>query len=347
MNRTVLAVTACTLIAVLSGCSGPATATSGTSGESAAANSVVAKIGETEITRKEIEEKASSALAGLRQQEYEIMQSALDQAITERLLDAAAAKEGLSRDAFVEREVEKAIAAPTPEEIESFFEQNRGRLGGRTIEQVRDQIARYLLGQRQQERFDAVVRDLRKQNDVVVLLDPPRTEVSADDDPAMGGENAPVEIISFSDYQCPYCSRAEEVVKRVMSEYGDDVRVVFRDFPLDFHEDAVKAAEAAGCAAEQGKFSAMHDALFANQRALGQDSLIKYAEEIGLEMDPFRECLTSGRREAEVMADLAAGKAVGVTGTPAFFVNGRLLSGAQPYEAFAAVIDDELARARN
>ncbi len=308
---------------------------------------VVATVAGKKILRDEVAAKASSSLAALRQQEYEILRSALDQMIEESLLDAAAAKEGKTREEYVEQRVDKNVAAPTDAEIETFFNDNKARLGGRNLEQVKPQIAQYLSNQRRTELYGEVIRQLKQESEVAIMLDPPRIEVSVDDDPVLGKDSAPITIVAFSDYECPYCSRAEETVKKVLSSYEGQVRVVFRDYPLDFHKNAAKAAEAAGCAHEQGKFSAMHDKLFQNQRALGKEQLVGYAEQIGLEMGEFNECLDSGRRASEVQADFEDGSAVGVNGTPAFFINGRLLSGAQPFEAFAAVIDEELARSAN
>ena len=308
---------------------------------------ILAKVGDKTIRRDAVAAKAASSLAALRQQEYEIIRSALDEMIEESLLDAAAAKEGKTREELVAERVDKKLSEPTDAEIETFYNDNKQRVGGRTLDQVKPQIAQYLTGQRRTELYGQVIRELKEATPVTVLLDPPRIDVAVDDDPFVGPQKAPVTIISFSDYECPYCSRAEDTVKQVLSKYEGSVRVVFRDYPLDFHKNAVKAAEAAGCAHEQGKFSAMHDKLFQNQRALGVDSLAGYAEEIGLNLADFKQCLDSGKRNEEVRADIDDGAAVGVTGTPAFFINGRLLTGAQPLEAFVAVIDEELARAKN
>ena len=130
-----------------------------------------------------------------------------------------------------------------------------------------------------------------------------------------------------------------------METYGDKVQLVFRDYPLGFHDKAQISAEAGNCAHEQGQFWAYHDKMFENQRALDRDSLIKYANELQLDSDKFTACLDSNKYAADVQQDFKEGSDIGVTGTPAFFINGRFLNGAQPYEAFAAIIDEELARA--
>jgi len=171
-------------------------------------------------------------------------------------------------------------------------------------------------------------------------------QVSADDDPALGPEDAPVLIVEFSDYQCPFCARvASETLPQILEAYEGKIRLVFRDFPLtSMHSNAQKAAEAAECADDQGQFWAYHDILFQNQQALDIDSLKEYAQELGLDTDAFNECLDSGQYTPEVENDLAQGQSYGVTATPTFFINGRLLRGAQPFSAFEAMIEEELAK---
>ncbi len=175
-----------------------------------------------------------------------------------------------------------------------------------------------------------------------VADEPTIVEVSVDDDPWIGGKRADVVIVAFSDFECPFCSRAASTMAELADEYGDDIKIVFRDFPLSFHANAHIAAEASECAHEQDMFWEMHDMIFANQDALDSDSLKSYAEEIGLDTDDFNECLDSGEMSDEVDADFADGASYGVQGTPAFFINGELISGAQPIENFRAIIDKYL-----
>ncbi|MFH0956236.1 MAG: thioredoxin domain-containing protein [Candidatus Aenigmatarchaeota archaeon] len=169
---------------------------------------------------------------------------------------------------------------------------------------------------------------------------------TADDDAVLGQASAKVTIIEFSDFQCPYCSRfVLQTFPQIKTNYIDTgkAKLIFRDFPLGFHANAAKAAEAAECAGDQGKYYEMHDKLFGNQSALGIDSYKQWAAELGLNTATFNSCLDSGKYTAEVAADAAAGAAAGVTGTPTFFINGAKLVGAQPYEAFQQAIDAALA----
>lgn len=172
--------------------------------------------------------------------------------------------------------------------------------------------------------------------------EPSRVSVSADDDPSWGPADAPVTIVEFSDFQCPYCARVAPTIKQIKETYGDSVRIVYRDYPLPMHENAQKAAEAAECADDQGTFWEYHDMLFANQGALDAASLKRYAGELELNTAEFDSCLDSGKHADEVRKDMAEGSSYGVSGTPAFFVNGILVSGAQPFSAFQQIIDSEL-----
>ena len=177
------------------------------------------------------------------------------------------------------------------------------------------------------------------------MLDPPRYNVPvASGDPVRGGASAPVTIVEFSDFQCPFCSRVVDTVKQIEKAYGKKVRIQFRHNPLPFHDKAQLAAEAGVAAGAQGKFWQMHDKLFGNQQALDRASLEKYAGEIGLNVDKFKSDLDSGKFKSAVNADVtyANGLGGGGFGTPTFFINGRKISGAMPFDSFASVIDEEL-----
>jgi protein-disulfide isomerase len=165
-----------------------------------------------------------------------------------------------------------------------------------------------------------------------------------DDDPAKGDKNAPVTIVEFSDYQCPFCQRfVQQTLPLINERYvkTGKVRLVFRDYPLPFHQYAQKAAEASECADEQGKFWEMHDKLFSTSE-LGIDTLKNFAKEIGLDTTKFNSCLDSGKYASEVQKDMTDGSKYGVRGTPAFLINGVLVSGAQPFQNFQTVIEQEL-----
>jgi len=175
--------------------------------------------------------------------------------------------------------------------------------------------------------------------------EPTIVDASADDDAVKGDENAPVTIIEFSEYECPFCVRFyEQTLPSIDEEYikTGKVKLIFRDYPLSFHKNAQKAAEAAECAGEQGKYYEMHNKLFEDGVKGGVDSFKQFAKDLGLDTTKFDECLDSGAMESEVQKDFNEGASYGVSGTPAFFINGVFVSGAQPFENFKAIIDAEL-----
>lgn len=175
---------------------------------------------------------------------------------------------------------------------------------------------------------------------------PPRTDVSIGDDYIKGDPNAPITIIEFSDFECPFCAKFySQTLPSIQQKYIDTgkVKFVYKDFPLNFHKNAQKAAEAAQCAGDQGKYWEYHDKIFDNQPSLNLENLKKWAIDLSLDINEFNQCLDSGKYYDEVQRDMEEGTAAGVRGTPAFFINGVFLSGAQPFSAFEKIIEAELA----
>jgi len=175
-----------------------------------------------------------------------------------------------------------------------------------------------------------------------------KVPVTADQPSKGGGADALVTIVQWSDFQCPFCTRVEPTIDTILKDYGDKVRVVWRNNPLPFHKDAMPAAEAALEAYAQGgaaKFWAMHKKLFENQKALSRADIEKYGQEVGLDMNKLKAALDNNTHQAKIKADQELGSKLGARGTPAFFINGRFLSGAQPFPAFKTVIDEELKKA--
>jgi protein-disulfide isomerase len=170
--------------------------------------------------------------------------------------------------------------------------------------------------------------------------------VTVDPDRTRGPAGAPVTILEWSDFQCPFCREAQPVLGRLLAEFPDRVRLVFKDFPLRSHELAVPAAIAARCAGAQGRFWEYHDLLFVAQPAFARDDLVGYARRLGLDAPPFTECLDAAGFQEDVMADQGEGRAAGVRATPTFFVNGRKIEGAQPIDVFREAIRDALREAR-
>ena len=234
------------------------------------------------------------------------------------------------------------MTPPTDEEVDAFYQENQAQIR-QPKEQVSVQIHQYLSQQRQQEGRKELLTALDEKYGSETFLEPLRLMVAAEGFPSKGPADAPVTIVEFSDFQCPYCSRVLPILDKVTEEYGDKVQIVFRQFPLlNIHPQALKAAEASLCAHDQGKFWEMHDAMFEDQKGLRVDQLKAKAGALGFDIAAFDECLDSGKYADQISEDLREGSQMGVTGTPAVFINGRFLSGAQPYETFARIIDEEL-----
>jgi protein-disulfide isomerase len=303
----------------------------------------VAVVGAVPITEAQLDETVEGQLRELRMREFQVKSQALDELIAEKLIENEAAARGVTVAALVKTEIEDK-APMTEAEVTAFYQANKARFGTTSEEEALKQIQLRLPQQRQRERRAAWVRELRQKGSVRVLLEPLRVAVDIDGRPVRGNPKAPVTIVEFSDFQCPFCSRARPTVNKVRETYGDQVRVIFRNFPLQNHAEAQKAGEAASCAGEQGKFWEMHDLMFANQQKLKVADLKEQAAGLGLNAETFNQCLDSGKHASDVQKDSEQGAEYGVTGTPAFFINGRPLVGAQPYETFAQLIDDELER---
>jgi protein-disulfide isomerase len=313
----------------------------------------VGSVGGTEIGREELMNEASDALeeVDLTRLQCELeadrnghaaLEQALDRIVRRRLLELEAADRGIE-PAALEQEIRAAAAPVADEDVDRFYEQNKARIRG-SKEEVADQIRDFLLMQNADQAESLVLARLEAKHAVDRLLDPLRSEVAADGHPARGDSSAPVTIVEFSDFECPYCRRVLPTLDQVEERYGDQVRLVFRQFPLSIHANAQKAAEASLCASEQDRFWEMHDLMFDEQQTLTVADLKDKAGRIGLDTEAFAACLDSDRHAERVRDDLKAGVEAGVSGTPAMFVNGRFVSGAVPFETLAELIDDELRR---
>jgi protein-disulfide isomerase len=304
---------------------------------------VAARVGSTSITLDQVDAQVRKAEPETWQSLFDARRRSLARLIDEQLLSAEARTQGIDVDSLVTREVSANVPAVSDEDVKVFYAQNEQRMGGESLEAMQQRLRDYLSGTHHRQTQRDYLASLRQQAGVEILLEPPRALIQvADDEPAKGPADAPIVLVEYSDYECPYCARAQPSVRQVLQTYGDRIRHVYRDFPLAMHDDAHLAAQAGQCAGEQGRFWEYHDLLFTNSRALRPADLQRYAESIDLDPDLFAECLDSGRHAHGVDADLESGQQHGVSGTPAFFINGRLLSGAQPFAAFQKIIDEEL-----
>ena len=311
---------------------------------------VAARVGSRAITVKELDDRWRTLDAADQsetvQKLYDGRRNALEAIVADMLLADAAKAKGLSPEAYVQSEISTRVKPVTDAAVVSFYQQNQNQMEGRSLEVMAPAITRYLTEQQEQAARAALLTELRKAGPSVrVMLDSPRFEITlSDTDPSLGNAKAPVTLVEFSDFQCPFCLRVVPTMKQIRATYGDKVRIVWKDFPLtQIHPQAFKAGEAGQCAAEQGKFWEFHDRVFENQQAMLLDDLKRYAASVGVDAARFNACLDTSK-QAEVVRDgVAQGTRLGVNSTPTVFINGRRVSGAQPYEIFAAIIDEELA----
>jgi predicted DsbA family dithiol-disulfide isomerase len=274
---------------------------------------------------------------------YDMLQKQLDKLLDHEALELEAKARGKST-AEILAEL-KPAAPPTDEEKRAFYDAHRDRIK-QPYEQIAAQLTDYVTRERNVAAVRAFYDRLREKHDIHSTLGPYRETVAATG-PARGEPNAPVTIIEFADFQCPYCREAESSLRTLMAKHPHDLRLVFRNMPLtESHPNAMIAAEAGVCAERQGKFWEMHDAMYDDQKALAADALQSTATRLGLDTARFSACLADGTAVHALDADAQAAKELGLNGTPYFFVNGRPIDGSPTFEMFEGLIAEELQRAR-
>jgi protein-disulfide isomerase len=305
---------------------------------------VLAEIGNHKITQQEVDSKIKIQL-------YDARKEAVDQMVDDYLLQQAARKEKLSVSDYVKREVDDKAAADVNDAMaKKFYDENKDKIPALktagSYDKIKDRLLPALRQRDAQQQHEQLLARLRKDGGARILLEPPRIDVnlSAAGHPTLGSKHAPVTVVEFADFQCPFCKRSEDAVKAIHNKYGDRVRLVFMDFPLNFHPHAMPAASAARCAGGQGKFWEYHDALFADQSKLEPADLKATAKKLGLDTSKFNACFDKGEYDQAIQKDLDEGRKLNVSGTPTFFIDGREIVGAQPAESFTSIIDQELAK---
>jgi protein-disulfide isomerase len=317
--------------------------------ESTNGEAIAATWDEGSVSMEDLQGSVATELAQMESEylmnRYQIETQAAGQLALERVLQAAADERGLTIEGMLVEDVEGTIEPATEAEIEAFYPRMAQRLGGAPLSEVHDVVANVVMEQKRAAAAQQYVTTLGAAHHIETSIpfpNLPRMDVSVDDDPSIGPSDAPITIIEFGEFQCPYCGRAQESIDRLMAEYEGQIQFVYRDFPLGFHDRAIPAAIAANCAEPQGKYWEMHRMMMAAQHDLSEPTITGYATQLELDMDAWTTCRNDPAQAAEVQADMAAGTALGVTGTPAFFVNGVFLAGAMPYETFKQIIDGEL-----
>ncbi len=308
-----------------------------------AADELVAEMDGRTITRKEVDARIVGDLARLRQEEYDLRRGAINDLVKEELVQREAAARGISPEALFDAEVKKKAKKVTPAEVDAFYEANKDRVRGQAKTMVLPQI-RHML---EQDATDSRAREfqhvLEAKARLRVVLEPPRIDTPVPAlAPSIGPADAKVTIIEFTDYQCPFCHRAQQTVEKLLDRYQGKVRLVYRDLPLDMHTRAFAAARATRCANEQDRFWDLHQNLLEHPGNFSDDDFKQRAEELGLDGERFAACLGSPRHDPAIQASVDEAVRVGIRATPTFLINGRMLSGARPFDDFADVIEEEL-----
>jgi predicted DsbA family dithiol-disulfide isomerase len=337
---------------VLAACADDRTATAqppgaGYSGEDVP--EVLATVDGEPVTLADIEERIGDELARLeiqyRRSRISAIERALESVLEERVVIAEARAQGRTVDELIQEEAGGELE-PSVAEVATWYAGNYSRLGGRSLEELRPQIVEHLKEERRQEALTRLQERLGETREVTIHLEPFRFALDNSRAPALGPADAPVTLVEFSDFQCPFCQRFAPTLEALESEFGDQLRIVYRHFPLtSIHPHAFKAAEASMCAHDQGSFWEYHDLIFQEPDRVTVPDLKEKAGRIGLDQDRFDRCLDAGQHAELVQADFDEGQRAGVTGTPALFVNGiRVPGGAVPFEVVAEAIRKELDR---
>jgi protein-disulfide isomerase len=304
-------------------------------------SALVAEVNGDKLTVSDLEQKEATELLQSRYKYYQAERKALDDLIDQHLLEMQASKENLTVDQLIQREVTSKVKAdPTDDQLRVYYE---GVDTDQPFEAMREQILQHIQEARRTKVRATYVKSLRSQAQITIALASPTAPVEQTHSPVRGNRDAPVVLVEFADYQCPYCQKIHPDLEKLQKEYGNRLALVYKDYPLPMHPYAQKAAEAARCAGVQGKFWEFHDMLFAGKKLQPAD-LREQARTLNLDEGRFDKCLVEGAEAADVEKDAAEARSLGITGTPSFFINGHFFSGGLSYTALRDMVEQQLAK---
>ncbi len=298
----------------------------------------IARVSGHDLTLGDLQGQQSGKLLQAQYQYYLSERKALEEAIDNRLLEDEAKRKQIPLDQLMETEVYNGVKDPTEDQLKVYYE---GLDTQEPYESIRGEVLQHIRELRRTKARAAYVEALRKKAQINILLMPPTADVNTDKAFVKGDRKAPIVLVEFADYQCPYCQKVNPQIQQLKKEYGDALTVVFKDFPLPMHHSAQKAAEASRCAGEQGKFWEYHDVLFYS-KLTEPDELKEHARTLRLDTERFDSCLDNGTEAEAVKNDLQEARNLGLTGTPSFFVNGHFFSGVVDYAALKDIINQQL-----
>lgn len=334
----------CLLASILVGIS--IDVTNSTSVRAQSDDTVVARVNDTSITLKEVDNSIVSKLLPLQQQLHALRRAALENLIVRTILEGEAKKKGISVE-----ELRKQLTAGKVEarqnEVEALYAENASVFASMSADEAKERLRLDLESQARMRNYREALAALKRDSNIQVLLEEPRLPAFNNGDiaPSIGSKAAAVTITEFSDFQCPYCRDTQGVIRQILRIYEGDVRLIFKHLPLDIHAQAFAAAQAAFCAEDQGLFWPYHDALFASE-ALSAEAFNTLAMNLGLSLPKFQACVLSETSRAAVRKDMQEARRLGINSTPTFIVNGKLLRGSRGFEEFKALIERELKSSR-
>ena len=310
-------------------------------------DSIVALVGGRKITQREVDRSVASQIFPLQQQVYALRKVALENLILRAVLENEARKRGLAVEELG-KQLTSGRVEVLPSQVEQAYLENASAFGTMSPDEARERLRLDLENQARMKNYREALSKLRASSGVELRLEEPKVVSAAEAEAgaSVGPEKAAVTITEFSDFQCPYCKQAQGTIKRVLQNYADDVRLVFKHLPLGMHAQAFPAARAAFCAGEQGSFWQYHDALFASE-SMSPEVFTRLATELRLDMPRFNACVDSEAARMAVLRDMHDARRLGISGTPAFVINGKLFRGALNFEDFKGVVERELKSARN
>lgn len=301
---------------------------------------VVAEIDGQKISRAEVHESQAGPLLQARYDFYQAEQKALNSFVAQRLLNNEARRQHLSVEELLKREVDNKVPEPTTDQLRLVYDMLETK---EAFEAVRGKIRETIRAQQIKKAGVAYLEALHEKANVVLLLAPPSSKVEVGNAFRLGPADAPVQLIEFADFECPYCVKAYPDLKKAKAEFGDRISFVYKDFPLPMHAHAQKAAEAARCAGTQNKYWEYHDRLYSTT-AIDLPQLKQFATDLALDRAKFDKCLESGEQAAAVQKDAAEAQKLGINGTPSFFMNGHFFTGVLKYDDLRRMVLQELSK---
>jgi protein-disulfide isomerase len=299
---------------------------------------VVAEVGGVKITMSDLEHDESAKLLSAQYTYYQVEARALNDLIDKKLLEQKAKSENITVDQLIDREIKGKVKDPTEDQMKVYYE---GVGTDQPYEAVRDKILEKIRQLRTSKAREAYLAGLRVQTTVSITLAPPTANVESEAAEGGSGDKGKLTLVEFADYECPYCQKVAAAVNKLRADMGDKINFTYKDFPLPMHARAEKAAEAARCAGEQGKFWEYHDEIF-HSKELDVDQLKAQAHALNLNTTDFDKCLDTGAEADAIDKDRKEGQKLGISGTPSFFINGHYLSGALDYASLRQIVDQQL-----